>query len=79
MDATSIRRWIARFEAIAEADREEMRRRGPDPGRSIRLGLALIEAARAAAHLDAAAERVREAEDERVRASWAVLRRRLHS
>jgi hypothetical protein len=77
MDATEVRRWMARFEAIAEADRDALRRLGPDPQTSIRLALSLIEAARDVARSNGAAERLRESDDEQVRVTWKRLRHRL--
>lgn len=77
MDATQLRRWIARFEAIAEADREALRRQRQDPGEIVRLALGLIDAAREAARSHPALERLREADVERVRSTWVLLRKRL--
>ena len=76
MDAAQVRRWIAGFEAAAEADRQALRRRGADPTWSIRLALSMIDAAR---HDSGQALRdpLREAEAERVRSVWARLRQRL--
>jgi len=76
MDAREVRRWIAGFEAVAQADRDELRRRGPDPAWAISLALSMMAAAdRAGRGVDAADPR-REAEDEAVRAIWARLRER---
>ena len=76
MDAAQVRRWIAGFEAAAEADRQALRRRGADPTWSIRLSLSMIDAAR---HDSGRALRdpLREAEAERVRSVWTRLRQRL--
>jgi hypothetical protein len=72
-----VRGWIAGFEAIAAADREERRRRGPDPAWSIRVALSMIGAARRAGLAPAAEDPRRAAEDAAVRATWARLRERL--
>ena len=51
MDATEVRRWIANFEAAAEADRQALRERGGagvDRARSIDLSLSMIAAVRRA-------------------------------
>jgi hypothetical protein len=77
MDAGQVRRWIAGFEAAAEADRQALRRRGADPMSSIRIALSLIDAAPRSAGGRALADPLREAEAERVRAVWARLRQRL--
>jgi hypothetical protein len=77
MDATEVRRWIAGFEAAAEADRQALRRRGADPAWSIRLSLSMIAAARSALGPRLVADPLREAEAERARAVWAQLRQRL--
>ena len=71
-----MRRWIAGFEAVEAADREEQRRHGSDPAWSIRIALSMIEAARQAPG-GAPADPARAAEDVRVRATWARLRARL--
>jgi hypothetical protein len=76
MDAREVRRWIAGFEAIAQADREELRRRGPDPAWAISLVLSMMAAADRAGRGLGAADPGREAEDEAVRAIWARLRER---
>jgi hypothetical protein len=44
MRAADVRNWIAQIEAMAEADRAELRRRGPRPAEAIRLGLSTISA-----------------------------------
>ena len=80
MDATQVRRWIAGFEAAAEADRQALRDRGDlgiDRARSIRLSLSMIAAARRALGGRAVHDPLREAEDERVREVWRRLRARL--
>jgi len=76
MDPVQVRRWMAGFEAIARADLEALRRRGPDPARAIALALSMIAAAEQAGFgADAAGPR-RDGEDEAVRAIWARLRER---
>ena len=77
MNREDVRHWIAGFEAIAEADREALRRQGPDPAWAIAVSLSLIEAARAS-EVTASGEipAWREAEDEAVRRVWRTLRRR---
>jgi hypothetical protein len=77
MRASDVRRWIAGFEAAAAADREMLRRDGPDGGWSIRLGLALIAAARRAGWQPGDTDPARERGAEAVRQTWGVLRRRL--
>jgi len=77
MDAAHVRRWIAGFEAAAEADRLALQRRGADPEWSIRLSLSMIGAAHRRPAQRALRDPLREAEAERVRAVWARLRRRL--
>lgn len=76
LDAMQVRRWIAGFEAIAEADRAAMRRRGPDPAWAIALALSMIEAAERAGG-PIADHPSREAEDAPVREVWGRLRARL--
>ncbi|MET0852856.1 MAG: hypothetical protein ABW020_17090 [Candidatus Rokuibacteriota bacterium] len=76
MDRERVRRWIAGFEAVEAADREERRRHGPDPAWSIRIALSMIEAARSAPG-GAPVDPTRAADDARVRATWARLRARL--
>lgn len=70
------RRWIERFEAAEEADREAMRREGPRPKWSVEMALSLIEAARSAGLDFSAAQAGRKAEDEAVRRTWDALRAR---
>ena len=77
MDAIQVRRWIAGFEAATEADRQALRRRGPDPAWSIQLSLSMIAAARRTLGARVGQDSLREAEAEDVRAVWARLRRRL--
>jgi hypothetical protein len=75
MDGAQVRRWIAGFEAAAEADREALQRRGPDSEWAIRISLSMIDAA----HRGGGPLRdpLREVEAEHVRAAWARLRQRL--
>jgi len=75
MDRAAVRRWIAGFEAIAEADREARRRQGADPARAIALALSMIAAAEQTG--GPVADPRREAEAQAVRAAWARLRERL--
>lgn len=77
MNKADVRRWIAGFEAAAEADREALRQSPPDPEWSIRVSLELIEAARRAGHSSGAPDPIIEDEVEAVRATWARLRSRL--
>jgi hypothetical protein len=74
-----VRRWIAGFEAAAEADRQALRNqgnRGVDRARSISLSLSMIDAARQALGGHGIEDPLREAEDERVREVWRRLRAR---
>jgi hypothetical protein len=76
MDPVQVRRWIAGFDAIAQADLEALRRRGPEPARAIALALSMIAAAEQVGFgVDAVGPR-RDGEDEAVRAIWARLRER---
>jgi len=77
MDATQVRRWIAGFEAAAEADRQALRSLRPDPAWSIGLSLSMIAAAHRARGGRGGLDPWREADAERVRAAWARLRGRL--
>jgi len=77
MDATQIRRWIAGFEAAADADRQALRDRGIDRARSIGLSLSMIAAGRRALGGRVVDDPLREAEDERIREVWRRLRARL--
>ena len=77
MDATQVRRWIAGFEAAAEADRQARRDRGIDRARSIGLSLSMIAAARRALAGRVVNDPLREADAERVREVWRRLRARL--
>jgi hypothetical protein len=77
MDATQVRRWIANFEAAAEANRQALRDRGVDRARSIGLSLSMIAAARRALGGRVVEDPLREAENERVREVWRLLRARL--
>jgi hypothetical protein len=75
-----VRRWIAGFEAAAEADRQALRDRGGrgiDRARSIGLSLSMIAAAGRALDGRILDDPLREAEDERVREVWRRLRIRL--
>jgi hypothetical protein len=67
-------RWLERFDAAAEMDRADERKRGARPQWSIEISLSLIEAARAAGFLSSAALAIRESEDEGVRRTWERLR-----
>lgn len=75
MSGADVRRWMASFEAIGEADREAMRRQGPDPAWAVRISLSMIEAADGVSF--GRPDPTREMEAERVRAIWDRLRRRL--
>jgi hypothetical protein len=77
MRSSDVRRWIAGFEAAAAADRRAMRLDGPDESTSIRLGLSLISAARRAGWRPGNPDPLRDRDDEAVRQTWALLRRRL--
>ena len=77
MDAIQVRRWIAGFEAAAEADRQALRDRGINRARSIALSLSMMAAARRALDGRVVSDPFREAEDERVREVWRRLRARL--
>ena len=77
MDATQVRRWIAGFEAAAEADRQALRDGGIDRARAIALSLSMIAAARRAFGGRVVNDPLREAEDERSRQVWRQLRARL--
>ncbi|MBI2467512.1 MAG: hypothetical protein HYV62_06810 [Candidatus Rokubacteria bacterium] len=76
MNAADVRRWIAGFEAIAEADRHALRRRGADPAWAIALALSMIDAADRAGHGPGTADPSREAEEEALRGTWVRLHRR---
>jgi hypothetical protein len=78
MDAREVRRWMAGFEAIAQADRDELRKRGPDPAWAISLALSMMAAADRAGRGVGTPDPGREAEDQAVRAIWARLRERAH-
>ena len=77
MDRADARRWIAGFEAAAAEDREALRLRGADPAWSIAVALSMIDAAERAGRGGPADIELRQAEDERVRATWDRLRARL--
>jgi len=77
MDAPRVRRWIAGFEAAAEADREALRRRRADPAWSIRLSLSMFDAIHPGPGSRTPRDPLREVEAERVRAVWTQLRQRL--
>jgi hypothetical protein len=79
VDAAQVRHWIAGFEAIAEADRQALRRHGPDPAWAIALALSMIAAAEQAGHGAGRPDPGREADDAVIRATWARLRQRLRS
>jgi hypothetical protein len=75
MDAARVRRWIAGFEAAAEADREALRGQGADPAWAITLALAMIDSADRAGLGRWAAESQRQADDAAVRAMLAAAAR----
>jgi ferric-dicitrate binding protein FerR (iron transport regulator) len=77
VDAARVRRWIAGFEAAAEADREALRGRGADAAWAISLALSMIDSADQAGLGRWAAESQRQADDAAVRAIWRQLRERL--
>lgn len=77
MNAIEVRRWIAGFEAIAEADRQELRRHRADPAWAIALALSMIGAAERAGHGAGGLDQSRDAEDAGVRATWVRLREHL--
>lgn len=77
MNRSEVRRWIEGFEAAASVDRKALRGQSPDSSWSIRLSLSLIAAAGRAGWQPAARDRVRDADAEAVRETWAVIRRRL--
>src|ERR1700694_4163573 len=70
MDARQVRRWVANFEAAAEADRQALRDRGIARERSIGLSLSMIAAVRRALGGRVIADPTREAEAEHVREVW---------
>lgn len=76
VDATDVRRWIAGFEAIAEADREALRRKGADPAWAIGLALSMIEAAERAGHGPGSDDPSRAVDEEALRATWVRLHQR---
>lgn len=81
MDATQVRRWIAGFEAAAEADRQALRDRGVrgiDRERSIGLSLSMIAAVRRSLGRRVVDDSLRESEDEGIREVWRKLRAHLH-
>jgi hypothetical protein len=71
------RRFLAGFEAAAEADREALRRAGPDPQRAWRLSMDAIASARRAAPPSSRLGAARASEDEQARQVWERLRARL--
>jgi len=72
-----LRRWLARFDAVASVEREEMRRIGPRPAWSVDLALSLIAAMQAANGGCLPSDPLRERETEQVRDTWMRLRRGL--
>lgn len=76
VDKAQARRWIASFEAVAEADRQALRGQRPDPAWAIALSLSMVEAAERMGHAGGTLDPLREAEDDVVRAIWVRLRRR---
>jgi len=73
MHADDVRRWVAQFEAVAAADRAELRRRGPRPEEAIRLAVSMMAAARTGRVPDP----LREQEEATVNAIWVTLHQRL--
>lgn len=73
MHADDVRRWVAQFEAVAAADRAELRRRGPRPEEAIRLAVSMMAAARTGRATDP----LREQEEAAVNAIWVTLHQRL--
>lgn len=71
------RRWLERFEAVAEIDQAAEKEQGARPQWSIGISLSLIEAARVAGFLSPSVLAIRESEDEAVRRTWDKLRARL--
>lgn len=69
-------RYFTRFEAIADVDRDERRRVGPNRNEAFRIALSLIDFA--SGHPEGAASLALRAESDRaVRSVWAKLRDRL--
>jgi hypothetical protein len=77
MTEDAVRQWLRRYDAIAEADREALRRRGPRPEWSISAALSLIQAASPGWRSSPSLRALREQEDRAVGATWQLLRRRL--
>lgn len=72
-----MRQWLRRYDAIAEADYEALRRRGPHPEWSISTALSLIEAAGLGWRSSQSLRTLREEEDRAVGETWQILRGRL--
>ena len=77
MTKDAVRQWLRRYDAIAEADHEALRRRGPRPEWSIATALSLIQAAGVGWRSSPSLRALRDEEDRAVGATWQVLRRRL--
>jgi hypothetical protein len=77
MDAAKVRRWIAGFEAAAEAERWALRREGARPAWSVTVALSMIQAAEEAGRLPAEPDAVRALQELGVRETWRRLRERM--
>lgn len=77
MTRDAVQQWLRRYDSIAEADREALKRRGPRPDWSISTALSLIEAAGRGWRSSASLRALRQQEDRAVAATWKILRRRL--
>jgi hypothetical protein len=77
MTREQLQQWIRRFDAIAEVDREALRREGPRSKWSIATALSLIEAAGRTFRSSPLLQDLRRQEDQAVRATWSTLRHRL--
>ncbi len=73
MDRKQVQHWKAGFEMAAALDREEKRRRGPDPAQAIAVSRSMIRAARGFTRKNL----LRDRSDARVRERWGILRKRL--
>jgi thymidylate kinase len=76
LEREQVVKWMTGFQAVEDADYEDLIRQGPKPEWSIPLALSMIAAAEQT-HGRRLADPFREEEDERVRATWARLRQRM--
>lgn len=79
MEKAQVLAWIHGFEAARDAERALARREPVDPGRSLALGLSLIEWARRSGGGVLGRDRRRDEEVRSVRERWAKLWRAIES